>query len=138
MRHRRCAGFSLLELSVVIVVMGIVLAVSVPQMIRFMKSQRLAGARSDLITDLRYARSLASAQGTTYQVRLASSSYSIVCPSNSRVVLRRTLPGGVAISNADTASFYGYGLTTSKVITLRQGSTTRVIRTSANGQVTCD
>ena len=44
----------------------------------------------------------------------------------------------MTIAARDTASFYAWGLTETMAITLRQGSTSKVVRTTASGQVTCD
>jgi prepilin-type N-terminal cleavage/methylation domain-containing protein len=131
-------GFTLIELMVTIVVMGLVLMMTAPGITRFVKSSRLAGAQNMLMGDLRYTRSLASSKRTTYELRLAPSAYAVVSLSPVRTVLSRTLPSGVTIAHSDTASFYAWGLTETMVITLNQGSTSKVIRTTAGGQVTCD
>jgi hypothetical protein len=90
------------------------------------------------MTDLRYAQSLARSQQLTYQVCLSPGSYSIECPGTATTVLTRALPDGISIAAPDTAMFYSWGLATTTVITMNQGSTSRIVRTSATGQVSCD
>lgn len=138
MDARNSRGYTLVELMVVIVILTILLGVGVSGMVNFNNAQRLIGARAGLMTDLRYAQSLARSQQLTYEVRLSSASYSIVCPSTATTVLVRPLPAGVTIAAADTVVFYPWGLATADVITVSQGSTTRIVRTSPTGQVTHD
>lgn len=137
-RRSQDSGFTLIELMIVVVVMGVVLAMSAPGVTRFVKSSRMAGAQSTLMGDLRYARSLASSRRSTYELRLAPTQYTIVRLSPAATVLTRRLPTGVTVAARDTASFYAWGLTETMAITLRQGSTSKVVRTTASGQVTCD
>ncbi|MFN8587682.1 MAG: prepilin-type N-terminal cleavage/methylation domain-containing protein [Candidatus Eisenbacteria bacterium] len=137
-RRREPSGFTLIELMIVVVVMGLVLGLTAPAVSRFVRSSRLAGARSTLVNDLRYARSLAASGRTTYELRLAPERYTIVRLAPVDTVLVRALPRGVTIANRDTASFYAWGLTETMAITLRDGGSSKVIRTTASGQVTCD
>lgn len=137
-RRSQVSGFSLIELMITVVVMGVVLAMTAPGISHFVKSSRMAGAQTTLMTDLRYARSLASSRRSTYELRLAPEQYTIVRLSPATTVLTRRLPTGVRIAARDTASFFAWGLTETMAITLRQDSTTKVVRTTASGQVTCD
>ena len=75
---------------------------------------------------------------TVVELRLAPAQYTIVRLSPATTVLTRQLPTGVTIAARDTASFFAWGLTETMAITLRQDSTTKVVRTTASGQVTCD
>lgn len=137
-RRTEASGFTLIELMIIVGIMGIVLAMTAPSVSNFIASSRLTGARSTLMGDLRHARSLATTQRATYELRLASSGYSIVNLATSDTVLARTLPRGVTIATSDTARFFAWGLTEAMAITLQQGGSSKVIRTTANGQVGCD
>lgn len=65
------AGFSMFELIVVLVVVGIMTAVAAPNLASFLANSRVTGATNDLIADLLQARSL----GVTNGYR------GVVCPS---------------------------------------------------------
>lgn len=137
-RRSEASGFTLVELMIIVVIMGLVLGMTAPGVSRFIRSSRMAGAQNTLMNDLRYARSLATTGRSTYELRLAPTSYQIVRLSPVDTVLVRRLPSGVTIANRDTASFFAWGLTETMAITLRQGGSTKVIRTTASGQVSCD
>ncbi len=62
MRGHR-AGFTLVELLVVITVAAILLVIGVPGFRDFILMQRLKGTNAQLVTDLQFARSEASARG---------------------------------------------------------------------------
>jgi len=55
-RSRARAGFTLVELLVVVVVIGIMASVSAPTFRGYMLNQKLSAATRDLITNLRFAR----------------------------------------------------------------------------------
>jgi Tfp pilus assembly protein FimT len=128
----------LIELMIAVGVMGIVFAMTIPAMSKFVNTARLMGARNTLMTDLRYARSLANSQRRGYELRLSTNGYSIVGLTPTQVVLNRALPRGVTIAHSDTASFFPWGLTETMAITLNRGSNSSVVRTTSSGQVSHD
>jgi prepilin-type N-terminal cleavage/methylation domain-containing protein len=131
-------GFSLSELMVVMAVFGLLAAITVPGVTRYVRAARLEGASNTLAADLRYARSLASAQRKTYAVTFASDTYSLVRVSPPSVVRTRTLPRGVTCSAPDTASFYAWGLTDPVDITVSDHDRSNTVRLSATGSVSND
>ena len=128
----------MIELMIVVGVMGAVLMMSIPAMSSFINSSRLSGARNTLMTDLRYARSLATSQRRAYEVRLATNGYTVVGLSPTTTVLTRSLPRGVTFGHADTASFFAWGLTETMTITLNRPHGSTIVRTTSGGQVTHD
>ncbi len=139
MHHSDRHGFTLLELIIIVGILGVIMLVAVPPMSRFIISNRLAGSTNTVAGDLRYARSLASAQRRSYEFRSTATGYSIVSVTPASTVLTRSLEPGVRFSAAsDTARFYSFGLTQSKVFTLQKDGHSRVVRMNATGQVTGD
>jgi len=67
MKHRsRQRGFSLVEVMVVTVVVGLTLAAGVPAFARFSQTARLDGAARQMVGHFRLARQKAVAEGTPY------------------------------------------------------------------------
>jgi Tfp pilus assembly protein FimT len=102
-RHRPSAGITLIELLIVLVVMAIVAGVVLP-MSQPSAYDQLHGAARILATDLAYARNLAVAGGSRYQVTFD--------PANNRYVLEHsgtdssldTLPGALYGDRDDTST----------------------------------
>jgi prepilin-type N-terminal cleavage/methylation domain-containing protein len=131
-------GFSLLELMTVVGVFGVLVAISVPGVASHIRTARLTGASETLAADLRYARSLASAQRRTYAVAFGTNSYSVVRVSQPITVLTRPLPSGVTCSAPDTATFFAWGLTEAATITMTDSHRSNTVRLLATGSVSHD
>ncbi|MEQ1831635.1 MAG: GspH/FimT family pseudopilin [Candidatus Eisenbacteria bacterium] len=138
MSAHNARGFTLIEMLVIISVLGTVMAFAAPPMSRFVRTNRVTGATNTVAGDLRYARSLASSQRRTYEVRVTPTSYSIVCVSPASTVLTRTLDHGVHFAASDTMTFFAYGLTESATLTLLKDDCSRLVRMNSTGQVTRD
>jgi prepilin-type N-terminal cleavage/methylation domain-containing protein len=136
-RHE-AKGFSLLELMVVIGIFGVLLAIAVPGVAGYLRASRLRGAAGTLASDLRYARSLATAQRHTFAVTFAPGSYSVVRLSPPATVLTRQLPRGVACTAPDTTTFFAWGLTQAATITVADEDHSNTVRLLATGSVTHD
>jgi prepilin-type N-terminal cleavage/methylation domain-containing protein len=131
-------GFSLIELLVVIGVMGLLVAMTIPGISGLIRSTRVTGAANMLAADLRYAHSLASSERKTYAVTFGSNKYAVVRMSPVSTIRTRSLPRGVACAASDTAKFFAWGLTTPATITMSGGGRSNVVRLSATGRVTHD
>lgn len=73
------AGFSLLELLVVLVISGIVLSLGAPRFERFVTRLEMDGAANTIVADLYYARMLAVREGQDVAVRFEKVSKSPRC-----------------------------------------------------------
>ena len=133
---RKPRGFTLVEIMIVIVVMGMLIAIAAPAVSGFLRSSRMAGASNTLIADLHYARTLATEQRTNYEIRFNASNYSIVRVSPLTTVTTRTLPQGVTCASSGTAAFFAWGLTTPVTVTITGTGTPKTIKLMANGLVT--
>jgi prepilin-type N-terminal cleavage/methylation domain-containing protein len=131
-------GFSLVELAIVVGVFGILVAISVPAMSGYLRSSRLRGAATTLVSDLRYAHTLANAQRRTFAVAFSASSYTVVCLSPLTTVRSRSFPREVACVAPDTARFYAWGLTEPATITISDHNRSNVVRLLTTGSVSHD
>ena len=57
MTYRTQQGVTLLELLIVIAIVGVLASIGMPSMSEFVQTNRLKAARSQLISDMNYARS---------------------------------------------------------------------------------
>ena len=128
-------GFSLAEMMVVIVIFGILVAMSIPGISRFMRSNRLMGAMDELMVDMNYTRALATSKRKTIQMTFTTDQYAIIEVSTGDTVRTRSMPQGVQCTASADPNFYAWGLADPVSITIDGGSATKIVNLSANGSV---
>ncbi|MDD2545481.1 MAG: GspH/FimT family pseudopilin [Burkholderiaceae bacterium] len=95
---RRWAGFSLIELMVVIAITAILLTLAAPSFVEMLARRRLEGVANELSADLQYARSLAVASHANTQVQVSSSTqYDITSPPGGTNYKTMVLTGGTTL-----------------------------------------
>lgn len=99
----RQAGFSLIELLVVIGIAAVVMGIAVPNFVGFAERYRLVGATNELAMEISRARLQAIAQNASVQINGTSTSfYREIDPGGQGFTLvagsEVELPGGVTIS----------------------------------------
>ena len=136
--HRR-RGFTLMELMVVIIIMGLMAAMAGPRMMRWLQTIGQKGAANQLVSDLVYARAQAVRHGQTVSLRIDAAARYRVTVDNAAGDVQRVL------SDVNLANVYrGTSITpaTGRVAfdsrgTIRAGSITAlsVARGSVSQQV---
>jgi type IV fimbrial biogenesis protein FimT len=105
---RNNAGFTLLELMIVIAIIAILSAIAVPNMIGWRERAKLQGAVLNLKGDLQWAKIRAIRANDLVTVVFDSSGYEIRDAAD--VTIRsRQLPAGVTISSYSNATFTARG-----------------------------
>lgn len=66
------AGFTLIELMVTIIVLGVLVAIAAPSMQQFIVSNRLTSQANELVADISYARNEAATRGTRITMCISS------------------------------------------------------------------
>ncbi len=122
------AGFSLLEIVIVLVLMGVAALVIAPNFVAGLGSIRLETATRDLITNMKWARSTAVSEQNVRRVILTApetpdAPFSYVLTDEFERPLRRVeLPDGIAFGDPEQLpmliSFYSNGRSSGGVITL--------------------
>jgi len=107
---RRSAGFSLIEIFVVVVIIGIVSAIALPRVSSIVDSYRLSSSIAGLAGELNVAKLKATSQLNPYQLQInaANGTYQRYVMTSTPGVLPRTFtpdPGSVAMALPGTVSF---------------------------------
>jgi prepilin-type N-terminal cleavage/methylation domain-containing protein len=104
----RQRGFSLVELAIVLVVMGLLLSFSIPSFRRLSASFQLRGAAENVAGQLRLARERAIATGVEQPIHIPNSTtYHIHYQSPANVISTTwTLPNGVTFTNPTVGAWY--------------------------------
>ena len=130
---RRRNGFSLIELLIVVTMIGLVAAISLPRMSAIRQQMQLDTAAQQLVGDLRRAKIEALKRNKSVSVTSSgASSYSV------QFVGPRVLDGNVTFSGPDSVTFAAFGppLTGPTTYTLTLGEHTRSVALSAAGMPT--
>lgn len=145
--RRRIAGFSLIELVIVIVLIGIMAGMAVPKLTNTIRVTRADSALGGLSTDLMYARMLAVRNGQRITVWLTPTGYQIVIvqPDGTLRMARSVntaseYPGLTLASSAPSLTFDSRGLLQDGAVTVSatQGSITKTLQVLPTGRVSRD
>jgi general secretion pathway protein H len=102
MSSRSSRGFSLVELLIVILLAGVILAISVPEIQRSLGSSRLRTSAVQLASELNYARTISVSRNSIYRVQLhnGNRTFQIVDPQDPENPprIRKRLERGIAFS----------------------------------------
>jgi prepilin-type N-terminal cleavage/methylation domain-containing protein len=131
---RQRSGFSLIEMLVVVVVVGILLAIAFPRSAAAYRRLQVENAVEQLARDLTRTQTQAIKQNTSLSlIRTSATTYTVGA-------LTRTLPDGVSFSVAspDSATFAAFGptITGPAEFVLSSGSWQRSVKLSTAGRVT--
>ena len=74
-RHRPSRGLTLIELMIVVLVLGVLVALAAPSMRDMILAQRVRGVNAELVTDLQFARSEAARRNRDVSVGVQASCY---------------------------------------------------------------
>lgn len=131
--RRGTKGIALSEVLVALVIIGILVRISMPNLLTWLPTLRLSSAARQIATDLQLARVQAIAKNTSQTVtfNVSGGTYSFGSES-------RSLPSlfpGITISSASNPTFTPRGTANSVIITLSDGSNQRLVCVKAMGRV---
>ncbi|ELY8027131.1 prepilin-type N-terminal cleavage/methylation domain-containing protein [Pseudomonas aeruginosa] len=99
--YSRSRGFTLVELMVIVVLLGVMVAFAIPSFVNLIKGNSMASARNDLQKSLDYARAMAMTNKTGAQVCVADGTITISQADKAERFISRT-------SRDDKRVEYGY------------------------------
>ena len=111
-------GFTLVEVMIVIVLVGLLAAMVGPPMYGYLQAHRLQTGTDRLVADLQYTRAQAITRGVVLRVSTTVNSYSITDPSNGAVLRQQNLDQGVGLAIAQQTNFYPWGMAEASVFNI--------------------
>ena len=132
---RERGGFTLTEIMVVIIVVGLLASIAAPPMFRFVASNRLQTQSDRLAADLQYARQLAVSGNTIMQFTSDDVGWSVVNPTTGDVLREREFKHGMNFGADIEANFYPWGMADAKVFNVHNSAGTIVVTLLPTGMV---
>jgi prepilin-type N-terminal cleavage/methylation domain-containing protein len=133
MRGRR--GFTLAELLVMIGIIGLLAAISMPSVIKYVRSNRLATTTERMAADLQMIRSLSIANGRIYRVAATGDGYVVTDPVTGDIIRDREYEQGVNLVADTTVNFFPWGMADAAVFNLHNNVGARSITLLPTGVV---
>ena len=102
---RKQAGFTLVELLITIVILGILASLAIPSFREFVAGQRIKTASFDMMAMLTLARSEAIKRGANVSISASSTHFTVSADSGTTVLLQQEIPAGVTITGWSAVTY---------------------------------
>jgi len=117
-RSDRREGFTLTEMMVVILLVGLMAAASAPPMFRYIQSNRLQTSTDRMVADMQYARSVSISTGRILRFQATAAGYTLTDPNSGTVLRSCNFDHGLALGADATADFFPWGTANGMVFNL--------------------
>ncbi len=134
-RNLNRRGFSLAEMMIVILVIGIMATVSMPPMFRYIQSNRLQTDTDRMAADLQYARSLSVARGDILRFQSTPAGYTLTNPNTGLVIRQHNFDHGMALDGNAVIDFFPWGMADAAVLNISNTTGTNQINVMPTGMV---
>ncbi len=128
-RQSKEAGFTLVELLITIIIVGILASLAIPSFREFIAGQRIKTATFDIIAMYTLARSEAIKRNVTVNVFKGASGFTVL-PTGSSVVLKLENPRGITLTGGNNVEYNTSGR-------LNAAFTPLQISSTSSSQVRC-
>lgn len=134
-------GFSLLEMMVVIIIIGVLAAIGIPSFSSWKEKQAVSNATSALLSHLKQARNLALAENRSVRVTFSSTSYTFDAdttgscgPCRDEAIGYSQFSTNLSISPTTVRTFTSQGTVNSGTITLTASGKSKSITLNILGR----
>ena len=137
MKKKNSAGFTVVELMIVLVVLTICLAMAVPNITTFASGYRLKEAAREVATDLQFTRLLAVKENKAFEVVFGPNSYQVIRLSDGIVAKSRSFGPDYPDLNLTNVSitFDPRGTSNGNTVTVTNPKGTKNVSVAPTGRV---
>ena len=136
-KTKRSAGFTAVELIIVMAIVAICLAIAMPDIATFSSGYKLKGAAREVATDLQLTRLLAVKENKTFQVNFGTNSYQVIRLSDGIVTKTRNFGSDYPDINLTNVSvtFDPRGLSNGNTVTVANARGAKNVSVGPTGRV---
>ena len=128
-------GFTLVEMMIVIMLIGILATISAPPMFRYIQSNRLQTSTDRLVADLQYARAMAIANGQIMVFTGALDGYTLRNGATGDVLRQERFDHDLALDVNQQIAFYPWGMADTQIYNISNGAGTKAVSILPTGLV---
>jgi type II secretion system protein H len=129
------AGFTLVEIMMVIMLIGLLAGISAPPLFRYLQSSQLQTSTDRMVADLQYARTLAISNGTVLRFTATTTGYNLINPNTGVTLRGRTFDGSMKLEQDQTIDFFPWGMANAMTFQLSSCGEMRQINVLPTGMV---
>ncbi len=128
-------GFTLVEMMMVVLLIGLLASISAPPIFRYLADSRLQTNADRMAADLQYARSMSITNGNILRFSANNSGYTLTNPLDGKIYRSQVFSNGMGLESIQSTDFFPWGMADTKVFTLKSGTEFRKITVLPTGMV---
>lgn len=129
------AGFSLVEIMMVILLIGLLAGVSGPAMFSYLRSNQMQTRVDTMVADLQYSRAMAVSTGEIHRFDATITGYTVTNVVTGVTLRTENFDEGAKLDKAETADFFPWGMASTKTLNLTHHNMKREIQILPTGMV---
>lgn len=131
-------GFSLTEMMIVVMVIGLMATLTAPPLFRYIQTHRLQTDTDRMMADLQYARSIAVTNGAILRFQATPAGYQLMNPNTAEVLRDHNFDHGLALDANVTVDFFPWGMADAAVFNISNKTGANQISVLPTGIVEVD